>query len=224
MLADDGSWFVNIKEHCEDGQRSLYVKDLTIAHVRRWGWRFVDELVWCHQGLPGKYDARFKNQFEPVFHFARGNDLKFRPRAVSHDSDAVPWREPGDPGREGANGNIACPSRSEPGLAYPGNVVKVAPGGNGAHAAAFPVGLPEFFIKAFSDDGDVIFDPFMGSGSTMIAAEKTNRSALGIEISPAYCDVIVERWETFTGEKAVRRGYASGEDSKPMHSLANGEA
>ena len=44
-LADDGSWFVNIKEHCDDGQRSLYVKDLTVSHVREWGWRFLDEFA-----------------------------------------------------------------------------------------------------------------------------------------------------------------------------------
>ena len=46
VLAEDGSWFVNIKEHAHEGQRDLYVKDLTIAHVRRWGWLFVDELCW----------------------------------------------------------------------------------------------------------------------------------------------------------------------------------
>ena len=70
VLADDGSWFVNIKEHCDGGQRHLYVKDLTIAHVRRWGWRYVDELCWVTGGFPGKFDERFKNGFEPVFHFA----------------------------------------------------------------------------------------------------------------------------------------------------------
>lgn len=42
-LTKDGSYFCNIKEHCDDGQRDLYVKDLTIAHVREWGWMFVDE-------------------------------------------------------------------------------------------------------------------------------------------------------------------------------------
>ncbi len=46
VLAHDGSYFLNIKEHAEDGQRSLYVKDLTLAHVRQWGWRFVDEFCW----------------------------------------------------------------------------------------------------------------------------------------------------------------------------------
>ena len=60
-LADDGSWFLNIKEHCEEGQRVLYVKDLTLAHVRRWGWNFVDEFIWTHGGTPKAVNQRFKN-------------------------------------------------------------------------------------------------------------------------------------------------------------------
>ena len=51
----------------------------------------------------------------------------------------------------------------------------------------------EFFVKAFSDVGDVIFDCFMGSGTSMAAAHVLGRSGYGCEISPAYCDVIVRR-------------------------------
>lgn len=72
------------------------------------------------------------------------------------------------------------------------------------HAAAFPVGLPSFFYKAYSDAGDVVFDPFMGSGTCIIAAEQLGRRCYGLEISPTYCDVIVARWEKFTGKKAER--------------------
>jgi len=65
------------------------------------------------------------------------------------------------------------------------------------------VGLPEFFIKAYTDPRDIVFDPFMGSGSTLIAAEKTGRCGRGKEISAIYCDVIVRRWQAFTGRQAV---------------------
>lgn len=68
------------------------------------------------------------------------------------------------------------------------------------HGAVFPVQFAEHFIRKFSDE--LIFDPFGGSGSTLIAAEKTGRAARLIEISPNYCDVIVKRWEDFTGKKA----------------------
>lgn len=71
------------------------------------------------------------------------------------------------------------------------------------HAAAFPVGLPAFFIKAFSDAGDFVMDPFMGSGSSLIAAEQTGRIGLGFELSPTYTDVTVERWMNLTGKRAT---------------------
>lgn len=93
-----------------------------------------------------------------------------------------------------------------PGMAYPGNRLPTFSGTHDAlsHAAAYPVGLPAFFIQAFTDAGDTTFDPFMGSGSTLMAAERLDRIGYGMEISPAYCDVIVQRWEHFTGKKAER--------------------
>ena len=63
----------------------------------------------------------------------------------------------------------------------------------GSHSAPFPRALVEFFLKAFSDPGDVVFDPFMGSGTTMAAAHVLGRNGYGCEISPAYCDVILRR-------------------------------
>jgi DNA modification methylase len=51
--------------------------------------------------------------------------------------------------------------------------------------------------------GETVYDPFLGSGTTLIAAEQLGRRCYGMEISPAYCDVIVKRWETLTGKKAT---------------------
>lgn len=68
------------------------------------------------------------------------------------------------------------------------------------HGAVFPVQFAEFFLTNFSDKS--IYEPFCGSGSTLIACEKTNRKCFGMEIDPHYCDVIVARWEKYTGKKA----------------------
>ena len=88
--------------------------------------------------------------------------------------------------------------------ALPSNVLRVTGVSHGIeHSAAFPVGLPSFFIKAYSDEGDAIYDPFCGSGTVIIACERLNRRGYGCELSPRYCDVIVTRWETATGRKAV---------------------
>jgi DNA modification methylase len=89
----------------------------------------------------------------------------------------------------------------EEGMAYPGNRLPTFSGSHEAtgHSAAFPVGLPEWFIKAYSDENDSIYDPFMGSGSTLLAAHKQNRIAYGMEISPRYCDLICARFQQATG-------------------------
>jgi DNA modification methylase len=101
--------------------------------------------------------------------------------------------------------NVAPGDYVHPGMAYPGNRLPSFNASHEAtgHVAAFPVGLPQFFIEAYTDPGDVVFDPFAGSGSTLIAAENTSRRGHGIELSPAYCDVIVTRWQNLTGKQAV---------------------
>ena len=73
----------------------------------------------------------------------------------------------------------------------------------GGHAAAFPVELPSRYIKMHSYEGDAVLDPFGGTGTTLIACEQLNRACYMMELDPHYCDVIIQRWENFTGEKAV---------------------
>ena len=68
-----------------------------------------------------------------------------------------------------------------------------------------PVGLVEIAIEHSSKTGDVVMDLFGGSGTTLIACEKTGRKARLMELDPKYCDVIVKRWEEFTGRKAERK-------------------
>lgn len=71
------------------------------------------------------------------------------------------------------------------------------------HPAVFPVGLPAEYIKAMTDKDDIVIEPFGGSGSTLIACEVMNRSCNIMELEPKYCDVIIKRFEDFTGLKAV---------------------
>jgi DNA modification methylase len=204
-LAEDGSWFVNIKEHCEAGQRHLYVKDLTIAHVRQWGWMFIDEFCWKRGGVPGKWGNRFKNSWEPVFHFALGASLKLRHGNVSHESNDVVDYSPQNPTTHSGFISTAVGGRRS-GMALPSNLLEVYSNPSQTntsavkHTATFPVGLPDWFIRAFSDAGDTIFDPFLGSGTTLIAAAQEGRVAYGCEISPSYCDVIRRRWTRWAKE------------------------
>lgn len=208
ILAPDGSYFLNIKEHADEGQRSLYVKDLTLAHVRQWGWRFVDEFCWrkTDNGVPGGWNNRFKNAWEPVFHFCRRQQIKFRPQAVGHKSDGCFNYSPDTPRSNSGSGLIGDHTDDKiDGIARPSNVIEVkSESSQGSHSAPFPRALVEFFIKAFSDPGDVIFDPFGGSGTTVAAAVMLGRNGVCTELSPAYCDVIVRRIEALNVGKFAR--------------------
>jgi len=71
------------------------------------------------------------------------------------------------------------------------------------HPATFPVGLPGEYIKAMTQKDDIVIEPFGGSGTTLIACEQTGRKCRIMELEPKYVDVIIARWEKFTGDKAV---------------------
>jgi DNA modification methylase len=71
------------------------------------------------------------------------------------------------------------------------------------HPTVKPVAMVADPIKDCSHRKGIILDPFLGSGTTVIAAERTGRRAYGIEIDPAYVDVAIRRWQTYTGKPAT---------------------
>lgn len=74
--------------------------------------------------------------------------------------------------------------------------------GKDTHPAALSVGIAAAFVEIYSNNRDAVFEPFCGTGTTLIACEKTGRICYGMELSPAYVDVIVKRWQQFTGKRA----------------------
>ena len=86
-----------------------------------------------------------------------------------------------------------------------------------SHKACFPIKLVEEGIKNFAPHGAVIVEPFGGSGTTLIAAEKLGCSAFLMELDPCYVDVIVRRWQDFTGKQAIHA--ATG---KPFAEVTHG--
>lgn len=256
MLAGDGSFFVNIKEHCEDGDRHIYCKELLVRHVRQWGWRWVEEYAWTHGGTPRAVVNRFKNGWEPVWHLVRADASKFvfRPEDVRHEykPDQTGTRvesyggghPSGNDGLEGQNRTVERQTRSESFkcgvddriisenakgtaaetcLAYPDNVLSVGRNREAlGHGAAFPVALPTFFIRAYSDRGDVICDPFLGSASTMVAAAQEGRIGVGSEISPKYVDVCRRRMTRLLRSRGLAVGTGSLEESTPAAAIGVG--
>jgi hypothetical protein len=146
-----------------------------------------------------------KNAWEPVFHFCLQPEIKFRPTAAGHVSNDCFAYSPGNPestsgsgllgtgprgsaaggllrlGRNGIGGRKSGAADEDDGrhagIARPSNVIEVrTETSQGSHSAPFPRSLVEFFVKAFSDAGDIVFDPFLGSGSTMAAAHVLGRA------------------------------------------------
>ena len=86
-----------------------------------------------------------------------------------------------------------------------GNVLNIKrPSSSPLHPTMKPLELVECCLENSSQAGDAVLDLFLGSGSTLIAAERTGRVCYGLELDPHYCQVAVARWEAFTGEKAKK--------------------
>jgi len=78
------------------------------------------------------------------------------------------------------------------------------PSKSSEHPTMKPVEILTYLISNSSKRGDLVWDSFLGSGSTLIACEKAKRRCYGLELDPRYCDVIIKRWEDYTGKKAER--------------------
>lgn len=92
------------------------------------------------------------------------------------------------------------------------------PARNGEHPTMKPVALFEYQLLNNTKGGDIVLDSFGGSGTTLIAAEKNGRTAMIMELDPRYCDVIVKRWQEFTGKQATH-----AETGKPFAEVMNGD-
>ena len=199
-LKDEGSIFINIKEHCKDGVRDLYVFKMIIYFSEVLGFRFVDEFIWNKTNpFPTGAKTRLKDGYERVLHFTKGKGHKFYPNNVLVKSESK-WldseKRRSNKGKHnvtnGSGMNMSKRISNE--MVRPSNVITgTSSNANIAHPAVYPVYLPEFFIKIATNEGDVVGDMFMGSGSTGVAAKNLNRSFIGIELDQGYFEIAKER-------------------------------
>jgi|LakMenEpi03Aug12_release.lakeMendotaPanAssembly.Ray.scaffolds.fasta_scaffold13860_21 site-specific DNA-methyltransferase (adenine-specific)/site-specific DNA-methyltransferase (cytosine-N4-specific) len=209
VLSPNGSFFLNIKPHTNKGERSLYVFDLVIMLKRELGFRFSDEFTWTKLGVPGKFKGRFKNAFEPVYHFTLQSDYTHNPYAVAEKAKEVSLkRYKRKACGESQNGSGFAGMRKEitSELALPSNHLHIPQKSNQHtiqknHSAVFPVELSTFFIKAFSNEGDVVLDIFGGSGTVAVSCIETNRDFIIIEKEAENIDLIKKRVEEKRKEK-----------------------
>lgn len=165
-----------------------------IGFMRRSGWRRFGWYVWDQMhGLPGSWNGRLSPSFEFVFHFNKKAAIPAK--WVPKKPENVKARSEGQSTMRGSDGrtkSFSNPAASASANKAPDSVIRVQRqhGGFPGHPAPFSVSFAEFFIRSWHGQ---VFDPFMGSGTTMLAAEQLGRKCYGVEISPKYCAVILQR-------------------------------
>jgi site-specific DNA-methyltransferase (adenine-specific)/site-specific DNA-methyltransferase (cytosine-N4-specific) len=203
VLKPTGSFVLNIKENVVDGERHTYVLELIIA-MRKQGWLWTEEYMWHKKNsFPGYWPNRLRDGWERLLHFTK--EKKF---SMYQDQVKVPigdWAKtrlenPTEYDKErqessvGSGFGVKRANWVDKDLVLPNNVLHIsAEAGNKSHSASFPEKLPEFFIKLFTQPNDIVYDPFMGSGTTAKVAIDLNRNFIGSELSEEYCEVANKR-------------------------------
>ncbi len=211
ILKDHGSFILNIKEHPKNGERGTYVLEL-ILELKKQGWLWIEEYCWYKKNsFPGKWPNRFRDSWERCLHFTKKKDFKMYQDAVKvpiGDWAAKRFKSMSEDDyirRVSKNNTHLSRNVSnwlnkkkvfphnvivfeEEHRLYLSNVVEAAVESSSSknHSAIFPIELPSWFIYLFTKEGDIVLDPFTGSGSTAVAAMLVKRNYLGVEILPEY--------------------------------------
>jgi len=203
-MADDGQVLVNLGLIHRDNEVIPYW-DGWISWMRTQGWRRFGWYVWDQgPGMPGDWAGRFAPSFEFVFHFNRQSRKPHKIVPCKHAGQDSHLRADGSStamrGKDGEVGGWTHAGQPTQDYRIPDSVIRVMRhkgkiGRDIDHPAVFPVALPEHILLAYSDPGDVVFEPFGGSGTTILAAQKTGRQARAIELAPQYTDVAVKRFQ-----------------------------
>jgi len=200
VLKPTGTFILNIKEKVVNGERSTYVIEL-ILEMRKQGWLWTEEFIWHKKNsYPGKWPNRFRDSWERLLQFNKSRHFYMNQEAVMvpmgdwaktrlkklSETDKIR-----DNSRVGSGFGKNISNWLSRDMAYPTNVLHLATEcSNKNHSAAFPEGLPEWFIRLFTKVNDTVLDPFAGSGTTLIVAKRMRRNSIGIEIVPEYVEMV----------------------------------
>lgn len=196
VLKPSGTFILNIKERVVNGERHTYVLELILA-MRKQGWLWTEEFMWHKKNsYPGKWPNRFRDNWERLLQFNKSKKFNMYQETVMvpvgdwakdrlaklSETDRV--RDPSKVG-SGFGKNVSNWIGRD--RVYPTNVLHMATEcANKNHSAVFPVDLPKWFIKLFTQPGELVLDPFVGSGTTLLAAIQMARNYMGIDISQEY--------------------------------------
>ncbi|HEW97615.1 MAG: site-specific DNA-methyltransferase [Candidatus Parabeggiatoa sp. nov. 3] len=199
VLKPSGTFILNIKEKVVDGERHTYVIELILA-LRKQGWLWTEDFIWHKKNCyPGKWPNRFRDAWEHCLQFNKSKKFNMYQEAVM-----VPmgdWAQKRlqnlsetdknrDNSKVGSGFGKNVSNWLDRKMAYPPNVLHLATEtSNRQHSAVFPKALPTWFIKLFTQENDIILDPFCGAGTTCQVAQNLCRHSVGIEIKPEYYEL-----------------------------------
>ena len=189
-IGDDAQVLVNLGLIHRDNEWQPYWQ-AWLDWMREQGWRRFGLYVWDQgPGLPGDWNGRLAPAFEFVFHFNRTarKPNKIVPcKWAGHINDA----HGGIRNKDGHVGEWTHAGQGVQDTRIPDSVIRVmrhkARGIETEHPAVFPVALPEFVMRSYSDEHAIVYEPFAGSGTSIIAAERAGRQIRAIELGPAIC-------------------------------------
>ena len=200
---------VNLGLVHRQGKVQEYWRGWLVA-CRRLGLPLYGWYVWDKgHALPGFHHGRLGPAHEFIFHLARDPwpPLKW----IGKKHTAVRNHKRGNRQRNGSLRAWCSPQASAQPTKIPDSVIRLPrEQARGLHTrhhpAVFPVALPRYLLRSFAPPGSVIYEPFAGSGSTLLAAHELGLTTLACEINPIYCNLILARFEQTTGIAAVREG------------------
>ena len=203
-MAPNGQVLVNLGLIHRDNEVIPYW-DGWLDWMRNQGWRRFAWYVWDQgPGLPGDWNGRLAPSFEFVFHFNRqarqANKIvpcKFAGQEthLRKDGSSTAMRK-----ADGTIGGWTAAGQPTQETKIPDSVIRIMRqkgkiGQDIDHPAVFPVALPQFILESYTDAGEIVFEPFCGSGTTLLAAERSGRKVRATEIAPEYVDVTVKRFQ-----------------------------
>lgn len=202
-LKPHGSFVLNYRSKRHNGERGTLQYEL-VLWLRKQGWIFCEDFVWGKPSPPpGRWNRHLKDAVEYCFQFAKTRDWQFFPEQVLQKArwdrkdlerrkklaqNFVRVNEPSGHGRHRV--------QAGPDLVRPSTLLHFEPEFDPnptGHPARFPVELPTFFINLLTSPGQLVFDPFAGTGTTALVAEKLGRRWLSTELDPCYAGILPTR-------------------------------
>ncbi len=193
-LSGEGQILINLGPIHKEGEVFLYWTEW-VESMRCNFWRFFGMYVWDQgDGLPGNWNGRLAPSHEYIFHFNKVSRQANKWIATNQrGASGTGMRK-----KDGTLSGISSPNKCGQAFKVPDSVVRVyremsRAGDEAKHPARFPIELPAHIIQSYSNPGDMVLDPFMGSGTTLRAAKDLGRKAIGIELEERYCEIAAKR-------------------------------